>query len=84
MYIIIYKHTSNPWESNHRDGPTGHKKLKESTNVSREYTHSNQIQKLVLYYNYCQGFHKRSKSVHAEAFYGPYYIVCVTMRCIHS
>ena len=23
--IYIYKHTSNPWESNHRDGPTGHK-----------------------------------------------------------
>ena len=24
--IYIYKHTSNLWESNHRDGPTGHKK----------------------------------------------------------
>ena len=23
--MYIYKHTSNPWESNHRDGPTGHK-----------------------------------------------------------
>ena len=26
IYIYIYKHTSNPWESNHRDGPRGHKK----------------------------------------------------------
>ena len=25
VYNIIYKHTSNPWESNHRDGPIGHK-----------------------------------------------------------
>ena len=26
-HIYIYKHTSNPWESNHRDGPTGHNKI---------------------------------------------------------
>ena len=25
IYIKFYEHTSNPWESNHRDGPTGHK-----------------------------------------------------------
>ena len=29
MDIYIYKHTSNPWESNHRDGPTGHKEIEE-------------------------------------------------------
>ena len=23
--IYIYKHTLNPWKSNHRDGPIGHK-----------------------------------------------------------
>ena len=31
MYIYIYKHTSNPWESNHRDGPVDHKKADIST-----------------------------------------------------
>ena len=25
MYIYIYIYSSNLWESNHRDGPTGHK-----------------------------------------------------------
>ena len=25
IYIYIYIYNSNPWESNHRDGPTGHK-----------------------------------------------------------
>ena len=30
----IYKHTSNPWESNHRDGPAGHK------NKTVKITHS--------------------------------------------
>ena len=27
IYIYICKHTLNPWESNHRDCPTGHKTL---------------------------------------------------------
>ena len=26
-----YKYSSNPWESNHRDGPTGHKKARDYT-----------------------------------------------------
>ena len=26
----IYKHTSNPWESYHSDGPTGRKKIEKS------------------------------------------------------
>ena len=28
MRIYIYIYSSNPWESNHRDGPTGHKNKK--------------------------------------------------------
>ena len=36
----MYKHTSNPWESNHRDGLTGHK------NAIFIY----------LFYSHCAGF----------------------------
>ena len=31
IYIYIYKHTSNPWESNHRDGPAGHNNHRDDT-----------------------------------------------------
>ena len=36
-YKYIYKHTSNPWESNHRDGPTGHKTYITYTSISVIY-----------------------------------------------
>ena len=31
MRIYIYIYSSNPWESNHRDGPTGHKNKKKKS-----------------------------------------------------
>ena len=50
--VYIYKHTSNQWESNHRNGPTGHKKHQLNFNITQ--LKLSKLQHTCIYMYHCR------------------------------